>query len=214
MDKKTLELTALFCLVPQFCFAGVYYESEIHSSIDSAVQHVKTYVSGTQMKTLVDDKQGWIINLKDQKLVDFNLENHSSSETSLRQFSSDIDPLGMGIEKHPQGVLRKMGKRRKLLGCRANGFKFFLGPHSYEELWVTQELPFTQEVTNFWKAFYRSQAMELEQFLGLKSRFELLSKIEGFVLDRKTIMENFWEEEKVLKVEERDIPAQVFNPPT
>lgn len=90
----------LFIFLTLFVFitplsAGVYFESEIHSSIDPEVQKSETFVSGAKMKNVINDSYGWMIDLKEGKILDFDLKSGTYYELSLEQMSEELDAVGV-----------------------------------------------------------------------------------------------------------------------
>lgn len=234
-------------------WAGVYYETEIRSNLDSAVHIEKTFISGTRMKTLVDDSHGWLVDLKAGKLWDYDLEAGTYYEISLNDMGKELDAVKSQIEvmtelyhsddemkrlkaldaeepdfektllgKTPDKpfvpVLKKVKKKKKFLEYECSLYQVDLSDTHQQEIWVTSQIPFREEVTHFWNAFYRYAGTPLTQFPELKHHFELMSRLEGFILFRKTQIRSgsvfsYEEEETVLRLEEKNFSMEIFELP-
>ena len=241
-------------------WAGVYFESEIHSSIDPEIQKTQTYISGAKMKALINGTHGYLIDLKVGKLWDFDLENKTYYTISLDQMGKEFNsigskmkifsemstpptaaekelakdladdpdeinqfgdstlPLGKEMENNFEPVLKKVKKKSKILGYDCYLVQVDLSSSERQEFWVTNQIPFTQEVLNFWKAFYRFSSQPINQFDPLKKHFDVMARLDGFVLYRKLRIQSgggspFEEVEAVRLVEDRRMDDDVFDLP-
>ncbi|MBI4971431.1 MAG: hypothetical protein HZC17_06295 [Candidatus Omnitrophica bacterium] len=220
---------ACYFFLATSCWAGVYFESEIHSNLDPDIHKSQTFISGTKMKTLIDDSYGWIIDLSSGKLIDYDLSNKTYYEISLTDMSKEWEAIGVKMKsvesqnKQQENVfvpvLKRVKKTKKIMGYDTSLVQVDLNQTESQDLWVTKQIPSTEEVLNFWRAFYRYSSSPLKQFEPLKRHFEIMSKLDAFVVLRKTqihppgVVGAFEEEEQVTKVEDRNFAADFFELP-
>ena len=227
--KSILFSALIFLVLSSQLWAGVYFESETHSNIEPEVRKTQTFVSGTKMKTMIDGYYGWVIDLSAGKLIDYDLREKTFYEISLVDMSKEWEEIGAkmssreGENKEPEQPLIpemiKVKKKKKILDYECSLLQVNMSPSEKQDLWVTSQIPFTEEVLHFWRAFYRSSSSALKEFGPLKQHFELMSKLDSFVMSRTTKIQApglpgaFEEEEVVVKIESRNIGNDVFELP-
>lgn len=230
MNKSKIIAAVLINLVfTTQLWAGVYFESETHSNIEPDVRKTQTFISGTKMKTLIDGYYGWVIDLQNGKLIDYDLHEKTYYEMSLTDMSKEWETMGGKMSskeadgKEPEQpfvpAMKKIKKKKKIMDYECELLQVNISPNENQDLWVTKQIPFTEEVLHFWRAFYRYSSSPLKQFGPLKQHFEIMSKLDSFVMSRVTKIHAdgapgaFEEEEIVVKVEGRNIGNDVFELP-
>ncbi|MBI4397988.1 MAG: DUF4412 domain-containing protein [Candidatus Omnitrophica bacterium] len=128
--------------------------------------------------------------------------------------------LAGGMEKKEssfQPHIKKVRKKNQVLGFNCRLVELDMSPIEKQQLWVTDEIPFTEEARNFWNAWYRRAGTSLQKFLPLQSHYQALSSMQGFPLERscqiRADKNSYWEEEKVTLIEERNISEDLFRLP-
>jgi len=237
---KVLIPLFLFTLIPCSANAGVYYKAIIQSNMDSDQRIEETYISGTKMKTLIDGEHGWLVDLAEGKMWDYDLKRGTYYVISFPEINRELDAFKKGVNqmddlpdneiaellegetvrqnpKTPEvnGEWKTTKKKKEINGQNCFLIQVDLSKNHYQHLWVTDDLPFVEEVRYFWSAFYRNVFGKLNAFPELKQQYQILSELPGFTMEKVTRIEAFQDQyyeeiEKVQVIEEKQFKESVF----
>ncbi len=248
---KLITTVIIIILCPGLSYGDIYYKTEIQSSFETDKRIEETFISGTKMKTLINGTYGWLIDLKEGTILDYDLKEGTYTELTIEKFKENLNslgedmlgmselyqneedlveekkvlektsgpvdsaPIGKLMSRDFQPLLKKVRKKKEINGEECYLINVDISRTQQQEMWVTEDLPYTQEVINFWKAFYRLSSDTLKSFPELKNHFQVLSQIDGFVMSRNITMQmgvdqTYKESELVKEVSQQSFDEDMF----